>query len=115
MLILSNKTYDFAKRLVQVVLPAIGALYFGLGQIWGFPEIENVVGSISVITVFLGTVLGISHSTYKNSDAAYDGKIVAKTEGDNITYSLELDDIEPEEILGMQSVRFRVLPVDKDL
>ena len=43
---LGNKTYDFFKRLVQVGFPAISALYFGLGQIWGFPEIENVVGVI---------------------------------------------------------------------
>jgi len=48
----------------MVALPAIGALYFGLSQIWGFPFGEEIVGTISLITVFLGTLLGISTYNY---------------------------------------------------
>ena len=32
--LLSNKTYDWLKYIAQVFLPAVGALYFGLAQIW---------------------------------------------------------------------------------
>lgn len=61
---LSNKTYDVLKWIAQILLPAIGALYFALSKIWGFPSAAEVVGTISAIDVFLGAVLGISTSTY---------------------------------------------------
>lgn len=57
---LSQKSYEIARWATWIVLPAISALYFGLGQIWGFPYIEQIVGSISIFSVFVGSVLGIS-------------------------------------------------------
>lgn len=66
---LSNKTYDILVWIVQIVLPAIGALYFGLAQIWGFPYAEQIVGTISVIVVFLGTILKISTANYHKREA----------------------------------------------
>lgn len=60
---LPNKVYDILKFIVQIVLPALGTLYFTLSQIWGFPLGEEIVGTISAVTVFLGVCLGIS--TYK--------------------------------------------------
>ena len=62
---MSNKTYDVLKFIAQIVLPAIGALYFGLAGIWGFPYAEQIVGTITVIDTFLGTILGISTASYK--------------------------------------------------
>lgn len=62
---LSNKTYDIIKWVVMIVLPALSALYVGLGGIWGWPYIEQVAGTISCITVFLGALLGISSASYK--------------------------------------------------
>lgn len=67
-MILSNKVYDILVWIVQIVLPAIGALYFGLAQIWGFPYAEEIVGTISVIVVFLGTILKISSSQYHKKE-----------------------------------------------
>ena len=61
---LDNKTYDVMKWIVMIVLPAISALYVGLGSIWGWPYIEQVAGSISCVTVFLGALLGISTAQY---------------------------------------------------
>jgi len=61
---LSNKVYDVLKWIAQIVLPAIGALYFGLSQIWGLPYGEEIVGTITVIDVFLGALLGISTAQY---------------------------------------------------
>jgi hypothetical protein len=63
--VLDPKTYDPLKQLALVGLPAFSALYFGLGQIWGWPKIEEVVGSIAVLDTVLGTLLGISSSNYK--------------------------------------------------
>lgn len=62
---LSNKMYDVLKWVVIIVLPAIAALYSGLAGIWGWPYAEEVVSTISCITVFLGAVLGFSTLQYK--------------------------------------------------
>mgnify|MGYP002658812083 CR=1 FL=1 len=64
---LNNKTYDIIKWVVMIVMPALSALYVGLGGIWGWPYIEQVAGTISCITVFLGALLVISSASYKKS------------------------------------------------
>lgn len=61
---MSNKVYDVMKFIAQIVLPALGALYFGLSQIWGLPYGEEIVGTITVIDTFLGALLGISTAQY---------------------------------------------------
>ena len=61
---LSDKRYDILKFLCQIGLPATGACYFGLSQIWGFPYAEEIVGTISVICTFIGAILGISGKVY---------------------------------------------------
>ena len=61
---MSNKTYDRCKFIAQIVLPAIGTLYFALSQIWGLPYGEQIVGTIVAIDTFLGTILGISSINY---------------------------------------------------
>lgn len=61
---LNNKSYDVLKWIAQILLPAMGTLYFALAKIWGFPNAAEVVGTISAIDVFLGALLGISSSQY---------------------------------------------------
>jgi len=63
--LLSNKQYDILKWIALVLLPALGTLYFGLAQIWGFPYGEQIVGTITVVDTFLGVILGISNAQYK--------------------------------------------------
>ena len=70
----SNKAYDVLKYIAQIVLPAIGTLYFALSSIWNFPYGEEVLGTITAVDVFLGALLGISSSNYKkglNEDELY--------------------------------------------
>lgn len=62
---LSNKAYDIIKWVAQYLLPALGALYFALSQIWGLPYGEEIVGTITAIDAFLGAILGISTINYK--------------------------------------------------
>ena len=62
---LSNKQYDILKWIALVLLPALGTLYFGLAQIWGFSYGEQIVGTITVVDTFLGVILGISNAQYK--------------------------------------------------
>lgn len=61
---MSNKVYDILKWIAQVLLPAIGTLYFALAGIWGFPYCEQIVGTITAVDTFLGVVLSISTSKY---------------------------------------------------
>ena len=57
---MSNKVYDILKFIAQIVLPALGTLYFALSSIWGLPYGEQVVGTITAV----GAVLGISTIKY---------------------------------------------------
>ena len=61
---MSNKVYDILKYIAQIVLPAIGTLYFALAGIWGFPYGEQIVGTITAVDTFLGVIIGISNSNY---------------------------------------------------
>lgn len=64
---MNNKTYDILKYVAQIVLPALGTLYFALAQIWGFPYGEAVVGTITAVDAFLGAVLKISTDKYNDT------------------------------------------------
>lgn len=73
---LNNKTYDVLKWIAQILLPALGTLYFALSKVWGLPYDTEVVGTITAIDAFLGAVLGISTSQYNKS--AYSGGETSK-------------------------------------
>lgn len=112
MLMLSNKTYDFLKRLVQVVLPALASLYFGLASIWGLPAAEQVVGTIAVLTTFLGVTLGISLNTYKASGAEIDGSLVISEPipGKKL-FSVEVDE-DPNELAKKDKLSLQIVLQD---
>lgn len=65
-MLLSNKVYDILKWIVILFLPASATLYFALAGIWGFPYAEQVVGTITAVTTFLGIILGISSMQYED-------------------------------------------------
>ena len=64
---MSNKVYDALKYVAQIILPALATLYFALAQIWGLPYAAEVVGTISAVDVFLGSLLQISTSQYNKT------------------------------------------------
>ena len=65
---MSDKVYDVLKWIAQYLLPASATLYFALANIWGFPYVEQVVGTISAIDTFLGVMLGISTIQYNKDN-----------------------------------------------
>ena len=72
---MKNKTYDILKYVAQIVLPALGTLYFALSQIWGLPYGEQIVGTITAIDAFLGAILKISSIQYnKEKGEENDGR-----------------------------------------
>lgn len=109
-IMLSDKTYELGKKLVQVVLPAISSAYFGLSSIWGLPSPEKVVGSLAVVTTFLGVMLGISSRNYDASGAAHDGVMnVSQEEDGKLLYSLELND-DVTDLASKDHISFKVQP-----
>lgn len=62
---MSSKMYDLLKWISLVLLPAIAAAYFGLGQIWELPEVERVVGTMTILDTFLGLILSKSSKDYQ--------------------------------------------------
>ena len=63
---LNNKTYNAIKWIAQILLPAIGTLYFALAGIWSLPYPEQVVGTLTAFDTFLGVLLGISTVVYND-------------------------------------------------
>lgn len=114
--ILSNTQYDWSKRLVQVVLPASGSAYFALGNVWGLPATEEVVGTLAIVATFLGAVLGVSNANYRAQGIGYDGDAVVVTdEGGMRTVMLELGD-NPETVLeNNDEMRFKIRRTGVDL
>lgn len=64
-ILLGNRTYDRAKFMVQIVLPALAVLYASLSELLGLPKTIEVVGTIGAVSLFLGTVLNISSHNFE--------------------------------------------------
>lgn len=64
-MVLSNRVYDVLKYFAQIVIPALGTLYFGLAAIWHLPLAEEIVGTCTAVDCFLGVLLGISTESYR--------------------------------------------------
>ena len=63
----TTKTYDVLKWIAQILLPALGTLYFAVAGVWGLPYAEQVVGTIMAIDAFLGVILGLSSARYNKN------------------------------------------------
>lgn len=66
---MSNRTYDVLKFIAQIVLPALGTLYFALAKIWGLPYGVEIVGTISAVDVFLGELLHLSSERWREENS----------------------------------------------
>ena len=71
---LSNKLYDKLTWAALIFLPALGTLYFAIAGIWNLPYGEQVVGTITAIDTFLGTILGLSTMQYKKDNEVEAGE-----------------------------------------
>lgn len=107
---LNKQTYDRLKFITQIVLPAVGTLYFALAGIWGLPAAEAIVGTIMAVDSFLGVVLQLSTSAYQNSDERFDGVVnVLGGDGKNRDFSIGL----PADAEYIESRDELVLKVEK--
>lgn len=107
--VLGNKSYEFLKKLVQIILPAVSSAYFTFASIWNLPGSEKVVGTIAVFTAFLGVTLGISNHQYEASGAKYDGtvKLIPNEQGTAARVN-----VDPHDFVDKTSVTLKVIPPD---
>ena len=83
-------------------------MYFTLGNVWGWPNIEEVLGSLTAVGLFLGTVVGISSASYNKSDARFDGTVnVLTSDEGNKLFTLELDG-DPADLEQKNDIVFKV-------
>lgn len=57
------KLYNILKWLSQILLPALGTLYFALSTFWNFPYADHIIGTIAAVDTFLGALLMIKGSS----------------------------------------------------
>lgn len=63
-MILSDKAFNVIRFLCELLVPAIGALYFGIAKIWNLPFGQEIVGTCACISTFLGAFIGVSRNEY---------------------------------------------------
>lgn len=113
LMIKSNELYDILKYIAQIVLPALGTLYFALSEIWGLSYGVEVVGTIAAFDAFLGVLLRISTNQYDKSDARFSGTINVYEDERTKTFSLDMNE-DPYDLEKKDQVMFRVNRADYD-
>ena len=86
---LSNSTYDKLKWVAQYLLPGLAALWLGLAKVWALPYGTEIGATLSLIDVFLGTILGISSKNYQGDGVM----IVNSNDPEKDVYRLEVNDL----------------------
>lgn len=59
-----DKLYDILKWICLIFLPAFSTAYSALAGIWNLPNAEQIPATVTVISLFLGTLLGVSSAEY---------------------------------------------------
>lgn len=66
---MSNNVYDILKWLALVALDAIGVFYKAVATIWGLPLGDEVLATCAALSLFIGTLIGISSTQYNKTNA----------------------------------------------
>lgn len=109
---LNDKVYNFLKWLVVICLPATGAAYFSLSDLWDLPKAFEVVGTITVIQTFMGTLVGISSYNYNKTTEHHAG-VITHTGNDIDTGIPDLQltvQKDPRELVENKRVVFDIQP-----
>ena len=106
--------YNVFRRIVELVLPGMGALYATLSQVWGddvFPAPHKVIASCAALAVFLGIFLSMSRKAYEANatpgepPGGYDGAVVEDvTENGEPILRLQLDTSAAEDLLNKKQL-----------
>lgn len=119
-LAISNRLYDVAKDSATIYLPALAIAYGALAQFWPLPFVTEVVGTIGVLVVFIGSVLKKSSKEYqkvteakqayviheKNAEIAEVKQAVADEKASLVVGEIYVTDTGDGEDTGMVNVAF---------
>jgi hypothetical protein len=110
-MIVKEPWYSRFKWLLWIVVPAFNSAYFALSDLLDLDNALQVVGVLSIVSTFLGVILGISNNAYQNSDARFDGDaVVIPREDDVPLVSLDLNaDIPLVSLAERSSLTFKVV------
>lgn len=115
--VMSNTTYDIVKDSLTLGFPAAVVLYSGLGILWQWAYVTEVVASAGLVGTFLGVILKIASKRYENLPIQYDGELIANDPNpDNETFRLSFDN-NLVKMSQQDTVRLRVvdlLPKDQE-
>lgn len=107
---LSDVRYDQLNWVAKVALPALATFYVAVGALWGFPKVEEVVGTITAIDLFLGALLVKASSDYKKNNEPHAGFLTQKGVNPETTMPVLGLTIQkaPSELLENETVTFKV-------
>ncbi len=119
--LMGDKTYNFVKKLTQIILPAFGTFYVTLGHIWGLPYGDQVAGTILALCTFLGICLGISSAQYTASGAGFQGHLTIQPNEEGISqvkavhFDGETKDLEEKTAVTFKIHRKASSPVEEQI
>lgn len=70
---MSNKLYDILKWVALVALDAVGVFYKTIASIWSFPFGDEVLATFAALSLFLGTLIGITGMNYNKEKGVRNG------------------------------------------
>ena len=95
----------------MVVLSSISALYAGLAPLWGLPDSVKVVGTIALVQLFLGSIIGISTLNYNKQGGADAVFTVNTADPNRPIFNVDFNK-DPIDLAGNKVVRMRVNRID---
>lgn len=66
-MIKNNKVYDILKWISLVALDAFGVAYQEFAEVWNLPYGEQVFKSAVILSVLIGTLIGVSGMKYSKT------------------------------------------------
>jgi len=105
LLVMPTKLYDFLQALVMVILPAASTMYVALATLWGWGNVDKVVGTLVAATTFLGVLLRLARKAYNKSDVKFDGSIDVVSGKDGDALNVKID---PAAIANKDSIQVKI-------
>ena len=72
MIFKNSKVYDILKYLALIVFDAVGFAYSELADVWGLPYGVQIYKTCTIISILIGTLIGISSHKYNNMEVETD-------------------------------------------
>lgn len=107
-LVLSDRSYNVLRGVVEKVLPGLGAFYALVAGFWGLGHIVEVVGTLAGLATFCGILLTLARAGYvpptEIKNPQYDGEVVSDVIDGQTALRLELNDNATQNLLNKQSL-----------